>query len=206
MAGKEPTIKTLSYLLATLLLAVSAAGARSAEPNIYVGSIEPLQQAPGGSGPLHHLATRSHNRKVNQSAATLSKDIARALSSQNAPAVVLSTDAPLPMEGWLVRGVYYAIDNGRLISVPVAGSDKGLNVEVTITVADFATDPKIPFAVIGTEAAVKGQGIPAGWNPYVIAARFVVDKAEGQHALDALADQIATKILELRKAKADQGN
>jgi hypothetical protein len=198
-------MKTLSYLLATLLLAVSAAAASSAEPNIYVGSIEPLQQAPSGSGPLHHLAARSHNRKVNQNAATLSKDIARALSSQNAPAVVLSTDAPLPTEGWLVRGVYYAVDNGRLISVPVPGSDEGSNVEVTITVADCANDPKTPFAVIGTEAAVKGQGIPAGWKPYVVAAKFVVDKAEGQHALDTLADQIATKILELRRAKADQG-
>jgi len=186
------------------LLAVSAAAATSAEPSIYVGSIEPLQQAPSGSGPLHHLATRSHNRKVNQSAATLSRDIARALSSHNAPAVVLSTDAPLPTEGWLVRGVYYAIDNGRLISVPVPGSDEGSNVEVTITVADCANDPKTPFAVIGTEAAVEGQEIPAGWKPYVIAAKFVVDKAKGQHALDTLADQIATKILELRKAKADQ--
>jgi hypothetical protein len=88
------------------LLAVSAAAASSAEPNIYVGSIEPLQQAHSRSGPLHHLATRSHNRKVNQNAATLSKDIARALSSQSATAAVLSTDAPLPMEGWLVRGVY----------------------------------------------------------------------------------------------------
>ena len=204
MTGKEPTIKTFSYLLATLLLAVSAAAATSAEPSIYVGSIEPLQQAPSGSGPLHHLATRSHNRKVNQSAATLSRDIARALSSHNAPAVVLSTDAPLPTEGWLVRGVYYAIDNGRLISVPVPGSDEGSNVEVTITVADCANDPKTPFAVIGTEAAVEGQEIPAGWKPYVIAAKFVVDKAKGQHALDTLADQIATKILELRKAKADQ--
>jgi len=197
-------MKTLFYLLATLLLEVSAAAASSAEPNIYVGSIEPLQQA-SGSGPIHHLATRSHNRKVNQNAATLSKDIARALSSQNAPAVVLSTDAPLPTEGWLVRGVYYAIDNGRLISVSIPGSDEGSNVEVTITVADCANDPKTPFAVIGTEAAVKGQGIPAGWNPDVIAAKFVVDKAKGQNALDALADQIATKILELRKAKADQG-
>jgi len=77
-------MKTLSYLLATLLLEVSAAAASSAEPNIYVGSIEPLQQAPSGSGPLHHLAARSHSRKVNQNAATLSSDIARALSSQNA--------------------------------------------------------------------------------------------------------------------------
>jgi hypothetical protein len=198
-------MKTLSYFLATLWLTASAAAAGSAEPNIYIGSIEPLQQAPSGSGPLHHLASRPHNRKVNQNAATLSKDIARALSSQNAPAVVLSTDAPLPMEGWLVRGVYYANDNGRLISVPVPGSAEGSNVEVTITVADCAKDPNAPFAVIGTEAAVKGQDIPAGWKPYVIAAKFVVDKAQGQHALDALADQIATKILELQKAKADQG-
>jgi hypothetical protein len=59
--------------------------------------------------------------------------------------------------------------------------------------------------VIGTEAAVKGQDIPAGWKPYMIPGKFVVDKAQGQHALDARADQIATKILELRKAKADQG-
>src|SRR5215469_16358683 len=98
-------MQTLSYLLVTLLLAVSSAAAGSAEPNIYVGEIEPLQQAPSGFGPLHHLETRSHNRKANQNAATLSKDIARALSSRNASAVVLSRDAPLPMEGWLVRGV-----------------------------------------------------------------------------------------------------
>ena len=70
-------------------------------------------------------------------------------------------------------------ENSRLISVPFISTDKGPNVEVSVTVADYAQNPDIPFAVIGTEAVLKGQGTAISWNPYVAAAKFVPASGQG---------------------------
>ena len=53
-----------------------------------------------------------------------------------------------------------------------------------------------PFAIIGTDSVLKGQGAPIGWNPYVVSARFVVHRIEGDKSLNDLADQIAQKIVD----------
>jgi hypothetical protein len=71
-----------------------------------------------------------------------------------------------PSSGWLIQGVFYALDeNSRLISVPFVHTDKGPNVEVSVTVTDYALNSDVPFAVIGTEAVLKGQGTAISWNP-----------------------------------------
>jgi len=68
-----------------------------------------------------------------------------------------------------------------------------------VTIADFALNPDSPFAVIGTEAVLKGQGTAISWNPYVAAAKFVLHQVKGEDSIDALATQIAQKIIDERE-------
>ena len=50
-----------------------------------------------------------------------------------------------PSSGWLIQGVFYALDeNSRLISVPFVQTDKGPNVEVSVTVTDYALNSDVP--------------------------------------------------------------
>ena len=57
----------------------------------------------------------------------------------------------------------------------------------------------LPFAVIGNEAILKGQGTAVSWNPYVAAAKFVVHQVQGEDSLQLLANQIAQKIVDERQ-------
>jgi hypothetical protein len=108
---------------------------------------------------------------------------------------------------WSIVGVRLRVDAGLLlivlvsiaISVPLLSSHQGPNVEVSVTVGDCIRDCDIPFAVIGTDAALKGQGTAISWNPYVAAAKFVVHQVQGQDAIATLADQIARKVLDQRQ-------
>ena len=170
-------------------------------PTLYVGKFQPVEHAPSGFGPLHALNSDIHRLKADSNAARLSSALVEALRKLQAQAEPLPTDAALrPHAGWLIQGVFYALDeNSRLISVPLLSSHKGPNVEVSVTVADCARDCDIPFAVIGTDAALKGQGTAISWNPYVAAAKFVVHQVQGQDALATLADQIARKVLDQRQ-------
>jgi hypothetical protein len=137
-------------------------------------------------------------RRVDDSAEKLSRALVKALSDNKVAAASLSPSGPLPTEGWVVRGVFYSLQDDRLISIPFMGGKKDHNVEVTVTIADASKNLDKPFAVIGTDAALKGQGSSLSWNPYIIAAKFAVNQTQGQKSLDALASEISTKILEHR--------
>jgi hypothetical protein len=71
-------------------------------------------------------------------------------------------------------------------------------VEVSVSVADCAKNPDVPFAAIGNDAILKGQGTAMSWNPYVAAAKFVIHQVQGQDSIQVLANQIAQKILDER--------
>jgi hypothetical protein len=104
----------------------------------------------------------------------------------------------LPKEGWLVTGIFYAINSQTgMIRMPafISGQPDPVNTEITVSVADLASNPDAPFIVFGQAEALRGQGPPAGWNPYVIAAKFVVDKVESSADINKLAKQIVDTIL-----------
>ena len=170
-------------------------------PVLYVGKFQPVEHAPSGFGPFHALNSDIHRLKADSNAARLSSALVEALRKLQAQAEPLPTDAALrPHAGWLIQGVFYALDeNSRLISVPLLSTHKGPNVEVSVTLADCARDSDVPFAVIGTDAALKGQGTAISWNPYITAAKFVVNQVQGQDAIATLADQIARKVLDQRQ-------
>ena len=170
---------------------------RASLPTLYIGDFKPVEQSRGGFGPLHALNVDIHRIKSDSNASKLSAALVRALRKREMRADKLPEVSRPPQSGWLIQGVFYALDeNARLVSVPLLTSQNGPNVEVTVTIADCARDPNIPFAVIGTEAALKGHGIAIGWNPYVAAATFVVHKVRGNDSMAVLADQIAQKIIE----------
>jgi hypothetical protein len=70
-------------------------------------------------------------------------------------------------------------------------------------VTDYALNSDVPFAVIGTEAVLKGQGTAISWNPYVAAAKFVLHQVKGQDSIDVLATQIAQKIIDEQQTLLD---
>ncbi len=189
-------------LVAVLLCLATRAGFAeeangSAAPPIYVGEFQPVEQPSSGFGPLHALTSGLHDRSVDKEATALSLAVVRALQNRQIAAQKLAPDGPLPASGWLVRGVFYSLDSGgHLLSLPFLNSHKSPNVEVSVTIADCAKDPATPFAVIGTDAVIKGRGAPIGWNPYVIGARLVIKDVERTNSLDDLAAQIAQKISE----------
>jgi hypothetical protein len=170
-------------------------------PPLYIGTFKPVEKAPEGFGPLHALNSDIRRMKSSENAARLSSALIAALVKHGAQAEKPPTDAALrPQSGWKIQGIFYALDqNSRLISVPFLSKQKGPNVEVSVTVADYAKNPDVPFAVIGNDAILKGQGTAASWNPYVAAAKFVVHQVQEEDSLQRLADQIAQKILEERQ-------
>jgi hypothetical protein len=134
---------------------------------------------------------------VDEDAVALSRALVVSLSKLHVAAQALPPKDPVPQSGWLVRGVFCSLDDGgHLLTIPLLSSRKTQNVEVTVTLTDSAKDPSAPFASIGADSALKGQRAPIGWNPYVVSARFVVHRIEGDKSIRALADQIAQTIVD----------
>jgi len=205
-------MRIVTALTASFIVAVSAIAApgraqltsgSGSPPTIYVEDFRPVDEAAQGSGPLGAIASSMHRREVDENADRLSDALVAALNSRNASATRLHDTDAVPERGWIVRGVLYSLDKqSHLISLPFQKSGGGPNVEVSVTIADAARDPATPFAVVGTDAALKGQGSALSWNPYIIGAKFIVKKVEGEASIEALAQQIAAKILDSRQALA----
>ena len=70
-----------------------------------------------------------------------------------------------------------------------ANDRRSPNVQVTVTLTDIFKNPETPFAIIGTDSVLKGQGAPIGWNPYVVSPRFVVNRVEDDQSLGRKEDR-----------------
>lgn len=191
-------IALVSHLWPNVVNAQEPSTAASS-PVLYVGQFRPVTTASSGFGPLHAIKSDLHAHRVDDNAAALSRALVKSLSAAHFAAEALPSKEPLPKSGWLVSGVFYSLDDGgHLLTIPFLNTKKAPDVEVTVTLADIAKDPHTPFAVIGTDSVLKGQGAPIGWNPYVVGARFVVHRIEGDQSLNDLAGQITQKVLQSR--------
>jgi hypothetical protein len=187
--------------LATAALSTAQTPAAKS-PAFYVQDFEAHSGASSGgssrSGPLTRLRGARASEKAVMSAGSLSGAIAAQLKAEGFPSQRISREAPLPKEGWLVTGIFYALDTQTgVIKMPsfVSGQPDPVNTQVTVSVADLAGNPAAPFIVFGTAEALRGQGPPAGWNPYVVAAKFVVNKVESTADIEKLAKEIVDTIM-----------
>jgi hypothetical protein len=133
---------------------------------------------------------------VNLTAQSLTDDLNRA----GMPARRLPSGAPLPAAGWLVRGAFTEAAEGNTLRRAVIGFGAGApEMEVQVAVSDLADRPEAPFVILGT--ATDPERLPGGLltrNPYVIAAKFVLEKGVPERDVKATAQAIASKLVELR--------
>ena len=175
----------------------SLAPAASSPPILYVEPFQPVTVKSSGIGPLHAVSSHLHARRADVNAEKLSQALVASLEKLNVDARAAPATVDLPNSGWRIAGVFYALDEGgHLLSIPFFNTQKSPDVQVTLTISDLGKSQSPPFAVIGADGVLKGQGAPLGWNPYVISARLVVHRIEGENTLNSLADQIAHKIVE----------
>jgi hypothetical protein len=104
----------------------------------------------------------------------------------------------LPRKGWLVQGVFTEVDEGNRIKRAVIGFGRGATrMEVQVAVSNLASQkPKTPFIVFGTAKTPKKMpGAAVTLNPYIAAAKFVVEKDATEQDIRTTAEQIVDEIV-----------
>ncbi|MGZ8097250.1 MAG: DUF4410 domain-containing protein, partial [Methylosarcina sp.] len=104
----------------------------------------------------------------------------------------------LPRKGWLVQGVFTEVDKGNRIKRAVIGFGRGATrMEVQVAVSNLAGQkPKTPFIVFGTAKTPKKMpGAVVTLNPYIAAAKFVVEKDATEQDIRTTAEQIVDEIV-----------
>jgi len=139
----------------------------------------------------------THARKVVEEMAT---SLVKDLDAAGIPAQRLPPGAPLPADGWLIRGVFTEIDTGLAPRRAVIGFGSGkTDMEVQVGVSDLAANPHESFIVFGT--VTDPSRLPGGVvtrNPYVVAAKFVLEKGAPQRDVQHTAKAIADELVKFR--------
>ena len=95
-----------------------------------------------------------------------------------------------------MRGVFTEMDQGNRAIRAVIGFGAGATeMELYVSISDLAIDPDAPFMVFGAE---KDPGRAPGaillMNPYVAAARFVMQKNASEKDVKKTAAQIVDQV------------
>jgi hypothetical protein len=128
--------------------------------------------------------------------------LVRNLRKQGVNAERVAAGAELPEEGWFVQGRFTAVDEGNRLRRAVIGFGQGATqMEIRVAVADLAEGAGVPFLVFGTyEEPAKAPGAAVTMNPYVAAARFVMERNATQRDVDQASRQIAAEIVRFMKS------
>jgi len=171
-----------------------------ADFGLDVDATEPRPGLLGRPRLLHELTgddPATHARKVVEELAT---SLVRDLNAAGIPAQRLPGGAALPGEGWLIRGVFTEVDTGLALRRAVIGFGSGkTDMEVQVGVSDLATNPRESFIVFGT--ITDPSRLPGGVvsrNPYVVAAKFVLEKGAPQRDVQHTAKAIADELVKFR--------
>jgi hypothetical protein len=160
------------------------------------------------------LLNRGSQNKYGEKSATIVKSMSDALvgefADKNLPAQRLSSpDNSLPKNGWLINGVFTEVDEGNRLKRAVIGFGQGsTQMTVQIGVSDLASKkPKAPFIIFGTiKDPGKKPGAVVTMNPYVVAAKFVLEKNASTRDIKNTAKQIVAEILKYKQKFIEQRN
>jgi hypothetical protein len=133
----------------------------------------------------------------------MADSITRGLKAKGVPAERLgSATVALPREGWMISGVFTEVDEGNRIQRATVGLGKGATqMDVQVGISDLqGANPRAPFAIFGTvKDASKMPGGAVTLNPYVMAAKFVLEKNATSRDVQNTAKQIVDELLKFRE-------
>lgn len=161
-------------------------------------------QVSGSNGILGRLSQRMSRGSISGSAEAQVPQIITALSDalvsgfrkKGIPAErVTQGTAGAFHDGWLVKGRFVDVDEGNRAQRAAVGFGIGATqMDAQVDVTDLGgKNPDQPFLIFGTnkEAGMK----PGGFNPYVMAAKFHLEKKATVEDIQKTADEIVGEIL-----------
>jgi hypothetical protein len=160
------------------------------------------------------LLNRGNQNDAGEQSAAIVNSMSEALVSEfndkNLPAQRLgSFDNNLPNNGWLINGAFTEVDEGNRLKRAVIGFGQGsTQMAVQIGVSDLASkNPQAPFIIFGTiKDPSKMPGAVVTMNPYVAAAKFVMEKNASNKDIKNTAKQIVAEILKYKQKFSEQRN
>lgn len=144
-------------------------------------------------------------QKAKQLVELMSDSLVKGFSAKGIDARRCIPGTPLPSDGWLIRGVFTEIDQGKRVVRATIGFGAGATeMELSVSVSDLAGNPDAPFIIFGTEKDPNRMpGAVVTMNPYVAAAKFVMQKNASEKDVKktaaAVVDQIASYMGTLGK-------
>ena len=130
------------------------------------------------------------------------------LTSAGLNARFLPSGELLPSEGWLVRGAFVQIDEGNRLKRALIGFGSGATrLRVIVWVSDLGHGSSGPFCALDTSThSSRKPGAALSFDPYVGAARFVLDGLDLDTNVTQIAAQIADDISERSRTGKPPGN
>jgi hypothetical protein len=127
----------------------------------------------------------------------MSTSLVKGFTEQKIDARRCMPGTPLPDHGWLIRGVFTEIDEGKRIVRAALGFGAGATaMELYVSVSDLSVNPDAPFIFFGTEKDPgRIPGAVVTLNPYVAAAKFVLEKNASERDVKKTARQIVSTIV-----------
>ena len=171
----------------------------------FRGDQSVLSRLPVGSRLMNRGGQNEPSAIVNNMAEAL----VDAFNRKNLPAQRLAASNNLPPKGWLINGVFTEVDEGNRIQRAVLGFGQGsTQMTVQVGVSDLASNnPQAPFIIFGTiKDPSKMPGAVVTKNPYVAAAKFVMEKSATSKDVKNTAEQIVAEILSYKQKFNEQKN
>ena len=140
--------------------------------------------------------------KARQIVETMAESLVQHLKAKGVQAQRLRNPiGVLPLEGWLVQGAFTVVDQGNRLKRAAIGFGQGAtHMDVQVGISDLASaEPRAAFAVFGTTkdpSLIPGAVVTK--NPYVAAAKFVLEKNAGERDVQKTAAQIADEIVKFQ--------
>jgi hypothetical protein len=104
----------------------------------------------------------------------------------------------MPVEGWLLQGVFTEVQEGNRLQRAMIGLGVGqTDLQVVVNMENLSKGPPKPFYEISTDANSgnkPGAAPVIALNPYAAAARFVVSGQDLNRNVVNTASQIAAEI------------
>lgn len=204
--GMRATVRSGTLLVTLWILVISQVAAQGTAPSpplaglseaIYVDDFRVAAPQDESSGRLlSHIRESRQAAKIAKNAASLTAAVIREFKARGVTVSRWDGQSAAPASGWLIRGVFSEHPPQGVGSSLTSLGSSAPNTEVSVTITDLAAHA--PVATSNTTEALKGQGSSAAWNPYAVAARFVVNQMESNSSIDDLSRKIVAQVLAKR--------